>query len=257
MSREEKDVSESGIWQIPPGKASVSTWRLSEGLSCGNKLWWYLGKSIPGRMHSTCKGPEARVSGCVRGSHQAGMAGVLVWSVSHCTDIYWAPAGAKPCSGHWGDNGHQLRPGAALRDLMFLRRDKSKTTNGRDWLSEPLALWVSSAAPLSLALAAVKWLPISLGAGAWVLVMACSVILGSARPAHRAVYFSRAHSLLRALVLCVPTAGHALPPRHLLGQLLFFSVVPTSTLYLKICPLGCPVMPDLCLFFFTKQLYTF
>ena len=24
MSREEKDVSESGIWQIPPGKASVS-----------------------------------------------------------------------------------------------------------------------------------------------------------------------------------------------------------------------------------------
>ena len=32
--------------------------------------------------------PEARVSGCVRGSHQAGMAGVLVWSVSHCTDIY-------------------------------------------------------------------------------------------------------------------------------------------------------------------------
>ena len=29
-----------------------------------------------------------RVSGCVSGIHQAGMAGVLVWSVSHCTDIY-------------------------------------------------------------------------------------------------------------------------------------------------------------------------
>ena len=66
------------------------------------------------------------------------------------------------------------------------------------------------------------------------------------------LHFSRAQSLLRALVLCIPTAGHALPPRHLLGQLLFFSVVPTSTLYLKICPLGRPVMPDFFFFFFYK-----
>ena len=69
------------------------------------------------------------------------------------------------------------------------------------------------------------------------------------------LHFSRAQSLLRALVLCIPTAGHALPPRHLLGQLLFFSVVPTSTLYLKICPLGLPVMPDF-FFFFLQSNFT-
>ena len=48
------------------------------------------------------------------------------------------------------------------------------------------------------------------------------------------LHFSQAHSLLGALVLSVPMAGRALPPRHLLDQLLLFSVVPTSTL----CPEG-------------------
>ena len=69
------------------------------------------------------------------------------------------------------------------------------------------------------------------------------------------LHFSQAHSLLGALVLSVPMAGRALPPRHLLDQLLLFSVVPTSTLYLKICPP--PPQPTLScvislLFFFPK-----
>lgn len=54
-------------------------------------------------------------------------------------------------------------------------------------------------------------------------------------------------------------AGHALPPRHLLDQLLLFSVVPTSTLYLKIRPPTRPahsIMRDLVTLFFPQNNFT-
>lgn len=192
-------------------------------------------------------------------------AGVLVWLVHHFADIYWAPVGAKPCSGHWGDNGDQLRPRAPLEDLVFLWRDKQKQNKKQARLPEwsscsesdlpllchwPLLLWNDSPfhsgqEPES------SWWP---AVGTWALQPLPTVSFTSllAPPPLQP-------SILPPRGPCSGCShGRACPsPQNLLDQLLLVSVVPTSTLYLKIHPL--PPKPTLSclislLFFFLPKI---